>query len=194
MATLTKLKELILSRNQIQAIPDKVLGAMVKLEILKLDRNVLKALPPSIETLSKLKQIDLSGNQLGWFPVKLPASLTVILCRDCGIASLPEDGWASFPQLLELDVSGNKIESLPDGLSECKKLKILRAANNRLSVVPASVLQGTVVSAVSFKGNQFDEKQFEQMEGFGEYMKRRKARLDKSLSADVNLDGFNEIM
>jgi len=36
------LKELVLSKNLLQSIPDKVLGAMAKLETLKMDQNALK--------------------------------------------------------------------------------------------------------------------------------------------------------
>jgi Leucine-rich repeat (LRR) protein len=46
LANLTKLKELVLSKNLLQSIPDKVLGAMAKLETLKMDQNALKWFPP----------------------------------------------------------------------------------------------------------------------------------------------------
>jgi len=158
------------------------------------DKNKLSSLPPSIESLTKLKRLDMSENQFGAFPTKLPSSLDALVCRSCGAKKLPESGWSTYPHLLELDVSGNGLTELPEAISECKKLRILRAANNKLPGVPMVILQATVVDNVSLKGNLFDEKQFKTMDGVAEYLVRRKARLDKSLSNSVNLEGFNDVM
>ena len=155
----------------------------------------MTVLPSSVATLTKLKRLDISFNPMRMFPLPtLPPSLQLISATDAGLQQLPDSGWASLPQLLEFDVSRNRLKELPTSLSDCKKLRILRASDNQLVEVPAAILQGTVVDNVSFKGNKFDVKQFEKMEGFAEYMGRRKARLDKSLSNSVNLEGLNDVM
>lgn len=89
----------------------------------------LKALPPSIACLKRIRTINVRENQLTYLPSELLASL---------------------PELEELDVSENRITRLPD-IRKLAKLKTLNAMNNCIEEFP--VLPSSLV-ILGLKGNR----------------------------------------
>ena len=61
MGALKNLKGMMLTRNELDALPPE-LGTLKNLEILYLDHNRLQAIPSSIGTLKSLKNMSLYGN------------------------------------------------------------------------------------------------------------------------------------
>lgn len=49
------------------------------------------------------------------------------------------DSIAGLHSLVELDVSGNLLETLPDSIGLLSKLKILNASSNKLTALPDSI-------------------------------------------------------
>lgn len=79
--------------------------------------NQLQQLPPGIEALEALKQLDLSENPLTSLPEQvadLPA-LASLSCNNCGLQQLPERLGEQQPQLSAVNVAGNQLTSLPAG-------------------------------------------------------------------------------
>lgn len=153
--TLTSLKRLDLSSNQLKTLPDG-LSALTQLNILWLDGNPLTQLPPVVCRLKALKSLKamncglatlpadlaalqqlnflgLSGNPMSTVPpavLKLPA-LNYLLIADSGLKQLPED-IGSLKTLLFMDVRRNQLSALPRSLATLKNMKQIKLGGNPL--------------------------------------------------------------
>jgi Leucine-rich repeat (LRR) protein len=79
--------------------------------------NRLQQLPPGVEALEALKQLDVSDNPLASLPEQvadLPA-LASLNCSNCKLQQLPERLGVRQPQLSIVNVAGNQLSSLPSG-------------------------------------------------------------------------------
>jgi len=140
---LKKLQELDLSYNPIEALPNE-LGDLAQLESLSLRCTKLKKLPDSFVQLTKLKRLDLSSAMdcedvfrmspqvaaiLGKLPnlvelriafmhIKTPpaevATLTKLRLLDLSFNELTTPPKTLPPDLIELDLSGNELQALPE--------------------------------------------------------------------------------
>jgi Leucine-rich repeat (LRR) protein len=79
----------------------------------------IRKIPPEIELLTSLTQIDLEGNQ---------------------IDSLPEQ-FTKLKKLQELIIPANRLESLPASFGNLESLRILGLANNRFDTFPSPITQ-----------------------------------------------------
>jgi Leucine-rich repeat (LRR) protein len=106
-----KLTEIILARNQVQKMPDKMAN-MYRLRRLDISRNDLSnyGLPAEMMNLKSLVQLDISHNRFEEFP-------TVIL---------------EFNLLRSLNISHNKMKAVPLDLRNLKKLEFLAIEGNPL--------------------------------------------------------------
>lgn len=75
--------------------------------------------------------------------------------KNFALRTLP-DPFPVFPHLIELDISDNLIESLPENLGSCQNLKVLNAKNNHLHQLPRSFRQFTHLTNLNFNNNQFE--------------------------------------
>eukprot|EP00201_Polytomella_parva_P003593 CAMPEP_0175079620 /NCGR_PEP_ID=MMETSP0052_2-20121109/24931_1 /TAXON_ID=51329 ORGANISM="Polytomella parva, Strain SAG 63-3" /NCGR_SAMPLE_ID=MMETSP0052_2 /ASSEMBLY_ACC=CAM_ASM_000194 /LENGTH=545 /DNA_ID=CAMNT_0016349985 /DNA_START=9 /DNA_END=1643 /DNA_ORIENTATION=- len=66
-----KLRELILSRNNLYEFPGSLCRCITRLRVLRLDNNNLTFIPPEISFLRKLQQLDLMRNKITYVPVQL---------------------------------------------------------------------------------------------------------------------------
>lgn len=87
----------------------------------------------------KAKAVNLSANQLGALAF-VPASLCVLCLSYNKFASLAD--LSSLVNLIELDVSHNRLKSFGNHLHKCRSLRILRAGFNRIKVVQLEPLEG----------------------------------------------------
>ncbi|CAI2331901.1 unnamed protein product [Caenorhabditis sp. 36 PRJEB53466] len=170
----TQLKQLHLSNNSLEFMPDEI-GQMKKLEILNLAGNKLASLPGSIAGCTDLRTIDLSSNAFPTFPIE------ILICM----------------QLELLNLNGNQIETLPDAISELKaielslnqnrlrsinaanlakapRLKTLRVDENCLekSEFTPALLESSAISVISYEGNRFQLKDFQELTGYEAYQER----------------------
>ena len=151
----------------VQLPPD--IGKLVKLDSLQLSDNRLTSITLSV-SMKALKTIDLSNNKLKTFPKEI-CSLPHIDAVDMSgnsITSLPED--VGDLHAIELNMNRNRLNSLPDSLSKCKRLKVLRIEENCLPVSSLSpaILKESQISVLAFDGNLFDMKAFQEVEGYDE--------------------------
>ncbi|XP_050503251.1 leucine-rich repeat-containing protein 47-like [Diabrotica virgifera virgifera] len=132
IAKLTKLKMLDLSRNLITSIPDGF--ADLPLTTLNLNVNRLESFPEFTKN-SKLAVLDLSNNKLKLFPRVCSeelVNLSELKLHGNEIEEIPNNIHV-LPLLKLLDISENKIKTLPGELAECHKLKDLNLKSNPVS-------------------------------------------------------------
>ncbi|KAH6776259.1 hypothetical protein C2S52_013820 [Perilla frutescens var. hirtella] len=115
IANLSKLEELVLSRNFLEGEIPEELGNLTRLTFLNLEGNRLRGpIPPPIFNLSALQFIALTRNSL--------------------IGELPASICDNFPFLEGLYLSSNWIDGeIPSSLQKCDQLQILSLSGNEFS-------------------------------------------------------------
>ncbi|CCD73228.1 Disease resistance R13L4/SHOC-2-like LRR domain-containing protein [Caenorhabditis elegans] len=170
----SQLKQLHLANNCLEFLPDE-LGSMKKLEILNLAGNKLKALPDTIVGCTDLKTIDLSSNVFTVFPVAVIGCLQLDILNLNGnqIESLPDD--ISNLKVIELSLNQNRLSSLnPSNLAKTTRLRTLRLDENCLekSEFTRDLLESSTISVMSYDGNRFQLKDFQDLPGYDAYQER----------------------
>ena len=172
LSALIKLEKLILDRNEIAELPSIYPKT---LQTLTASSNKIKHVPSALYELPKLKELDLSDNELQ------------------SIGALSTKGKTSY--LRSALYSKNKITSLPGDASSLKHLVYISLSFNKLKIIPASLFRDTKLHRMDLQGNGFDKKQLTNMEGFLEFQRRRKAVIDKGLAGglkpNTSLCGFD---
>uniref|UniRef100_W5LWH4 Si:ch211-210p4.6 n=1 Tax=Lepisosteus oculatus TaxID=7918 RepID=W5LWH4_LEPOC len=143
ISTLTNLRELILSRNELLDFPLEI-KQLFHLEKLYLNQNKIQNIPEGIfSQLQKLELLKLSTNRLS----KLPSDISC--CKNLQHLGLSHnylkelnEAVADLPKLKELFVDNNRLSELPARLFENKNLTTFRAAANRLREPPDEVCAG----------------------------------------------------
>ncbi|KAL9345329.1 hypothetical protein Peur_063004 [Populus x canadensis] len=134
------LVELNLSKTGIKEIPSISFKHMTSLKILKLDGTPLKELPSSIQFLTRLQSLDMSGcSKLESFPeITVPMKyLTELNLSKTGIKELPLS-IKDMVRLEELTLHGTPIKALPDQLPP--SLRYLRTRDcSSLETVPSII-------------------------------------------------------
>ncbi|KAF3580383.1 hypothetical protein DY000_02034306 [Brassica cretica] len=118
-------------------IPDTTLGKLSKLQSLDLSNNRISALPSDFWSLTTLKSLNLSFNQIsGSFPSNV----------------------GNFGQLESLDLSHNNFSgSLPDGFASAfQKLKALNIARNKIHGRDRDFSDMKSITSFNISGNQFE--------------------------------------
>jgi hypothetical protein len=92
-------------------------------------------------TLMRLRAGDLHGS-------------THLDLRGCGLTELPAEVLALADTLQVLDLSGNALSTLPEGLARLSKLHTLFASNNRYTALPAVLGRLPALDTLGFKANQ----------------------------------------
>lgn len=101
-------------------------------------------LPPDLtaaRTLARLRAGELQG-------------CTRLDLRGCGLVELPAEVLALADTLEVLDVSGNALGSLPDGLARLTRLHTLFASSNRFTALPPVLGRLPALDTMGFKANQ----------------------------------------
>lgn len=116
---LKNLRELRLSKNQIESLPDNFGNRLCALRILGLDHNRLSSLPDSMENLTHLTTLLVRHNQLTALPKRFPGS--------------------SMTHLKLLHISSNQLTTLPDCIVDCSSLTHVYANGNALVNIPMGI-------------------------------------------------------
>uniref|UniRef100_W6NF87 Leucine-rich repeat and Gelsolin region domain containing protein n=1 Tax=Haemonchus contortus TaxID=6289 RepID=W6NF87_HAECO len=133
---LTMLQELKLSNNPLHHFQLKQLPSMTSLRVLHMrnTNRTLENIPPSLDDLENLRDIDFAENNLPAIPEAL---FKLKNLRKLDISgnkiekiTIPEGSW---DMLETLNISGNGMTTLPDGLVRLTKLQRLYASDNRLT-------------------------------------------------------------
>lgn len=115
------------------------------------------ALKAHLETAQKTGVFQLTGKGLLEFPEdlqRLTSNLRTIDLSDNKIESLPQM-MGAFSALKNLNLNHNKLSVLPAELCKLKKLETFHLNNNRLTRLPADFGQLSALKTLSLSGNQF---------------------------------------
>ena len=199
----SRLRTLDLSRNKLDKLPEQ--WNFPKLTTCNLSQNRLTRLPELGQALKKLdasenrltdvvscltnaeahlEELSLSKNpSLGtgnlWPAVALLTRLTLLDVCGCGLRSLL-DGSFSLPELIDLRADDNLIEEI-DVATKAPALRRLSLARNRLQAqgIPTSLLRLSSLSHLDLQGNPLTKRQFLDIPGCDDFLKRREEHRKK---------------
>ncbi|KAK3561648.1 hypothetical protein QTP86_012469 [Hemibagrus guttatus] len=136
------LETLDLQHNKLAELPESFFSKALNLKYLNVSANALETIPPSSQTeesLSTLQELYLTGNNLNENCAALLVghqNLRVLHMAYNQLLSFPASKLSKLELLEELNVSGNKLKSVPSTVSSCKRLHTLISHSNHISVFP----------------------------------------------------------
>jgi Leucine-rich repeat (LRR) protein len=182
---ITTLRELKLAENGLEGAFPSSLEKLDKLEILELQGNKLTSLPAEIRALAHLRTLNVSENKLSALPTELFTSISIVelvahknafsgsffdvdtaphlqklQLSNNALTDLCRSGTILLPALKHLDVSLNRLSTLPD-MSSWTSLSTLLLGGNTLSSLPEGFLTLQQLRNADFTGNnltKLDEK------------------------------------
>ncbi|CAG2253422.1 Leucine-rich repeat-containing protein 57 [Mytilus edulis] len=173
------LRTLDLSENKLHGLPQQI-GNFTSLKSLILNNNKLESLPAEIGNLKKLETLSLENNHITSVPSSLlfPADLSKLRQLDAlnlsrnGITTIPES--VSSCQAIEINLNQNQVSVLPESVAKCPRLKVLRLEENclEISAFTPQIMKHSQIALLAIEGNVFDFKQFNNLDGYEEYMER----------------------
>ncbi|MCE7868924.1 leucine-rich repeat domain-containing protein [bacterium CPR1] len=169
IARLKALKGLDLSENELTTLPESF-SELSELELLDLRSNRLTNIPPVLARMPGLRRLYLSDNQLSSIQhlppgleelylsqnelkelAALPTNLRLLHLADNKLEA--SDELARLIRLEELNVSNNRLQSLPAGFSRLDRLQTLIAKNNRLTELGFEPTSNHRLFLVQLEGN-----------------------------------------
>jgi len=135
-----ELVSLNLRGNQLAVIRDEFVTFLPLMETLNLSKNVFNTLPDTIGSLSCLRRIVLSDNQLSSLPIDLFA----------------------MPKIAEIYAERNYIRELPKGISVAMNLTKLMLSDNQISFVPEEVCELPKLERLDLRNNPLNEEMIPQ--------------------------------
>lgn len=179
------LVELILKDNDLTAIPPGI-EDLKRIRSMDLSGNQIASLPIAEvwEALSgTLELLDLSRNQIGSIANLVPLTKLSSLKMDTNkLTSLEGVAWKDLKQLSTLSAFGNEIEELPEEISErAESLEHVELSGNKITVVPNGIVELKKLKTLAMGGNPIkDPKVVRYLEGGGKGIKDLKAYLTKN--------------
>ena len=129
------------ANKTLTSLPKSVLDHSLSLLILDLSSNSLTEFPVEITSLSKLKSLKLDSNKIK----KIPSNICALTCLESFsiasnyITSLPETIHTMASSLTLLNISQNRIDTLPLELSQLVNLKVLWIHKNFFISLPVQL-------------------------------------------------------
>ena len=132
------------SNNLQNSIPSDF-SSLSKLRALFISDNQLRELPANFGNLTQLTVLDLSSNQLTELPVSISnlINLTSLIIQVNQLTELPTN-FENQNRLISLDLSGNQLTELPINFGNLSSLRSLALNNNQLTELPISF--GSLIS------------------------------------------------
>lgn len=134
------LDELKLIGNQLTSFPSGTLSGMENLTSVHLSKNQLtsEGLAGAFKGLKSLMLLDVSENKLKKLPAGVPPSLLMLYADTNEIESIPSGYLAKLPELQYLRVSHNKLvdSGIPAGVFNVSSLLELDLSFNKLQTIP----------------------------------------------------------
>ncbi len=148
---LTKLRKLAVAGNRLLMIPFQLLASLPLVEI-NAARNQLAGvlMPEGINDLAALRTLDLSNNALT--ALSQSETLSLVSLQDLNVTDnrlLTIPNVSNWKNLITLCAGGNKLTSIPDGLTFLPKLKTLDLSRNSIKLLDTRL--GTMESLVSLQ-------------------------------------------
>uniref|UniRef100_L7N3B7 Leucine-rich repeat-containing protein 7 n=1 Tax=Xenopus tropicalis TaxID=8364 RepID=L7N3B7_XENTR len=140
IASLVNLKELDISKNGIQEFPENIKCCKC-LTIVEASVNPISKLPDGFTQLLNLTQLYLNDAFLEYLPpegLELIQNLKELWIDNNSLQTLP-GATGKLKQLIYLDMSKNRIESVDTDISGCESLEDLLLSSNLLQQLPDSI-------------------------------------------------------
>ncbi|XP_038860277.1 PH domain leucine-rich repeat-containing protein phosphatase 2-like isoform X1 [Salvelinus namaycush] len=158
-----QLTQMDLSRNLLEYLPDWVCDSR-KVEVLDVTHNFLSELPARLLSSLSLRKLLAGNNRLQRLPDLLDhVPLEVLDLQHNKLGELPESLFykalnklSKLELLEELNLSGNKLKTIPSTVSSCKRLHTLIAHSNHISVFP-EILNLPEIKLVDLSCNELTE-------------------------------------
>ncbi|XP_076232908.1 PH domain leucine-rich repeat protein phosphatase [Calliopsis andreniformis] len=154
---------LTLQDNALTALPTSFFVNTEKMQVLNLSNNRLSELPHLAEGSKgrhshSLEKLYLTANCLTDTALDTLAKLTSLRALHIAyntLDTLPESCIASWKDLEELVLSGNRLQYLPDNVANLRHLRVLRVHSNRLLTCP-TFNKTTSLKVLDLAHNQLD--------------------------------------
>ncbi|XP_041702287.1 extracellular matrix protein 2 isoform X1 [Coregonus clupeaformis] len=154
-------KTLYLADNKISKIPPQALAGLPNLEWLDLSKNKLddsSISPDLFQILTKLRRLNLDGNNLTKVPSFLPPSLVELKINDNKILGLTPSSFKGLSKLLTLELEDNHFHDgnvSPLTFRPLKKLIYLRLEDNKFRAIPSGL--PTTLQTLHLSDNRIEE-------------------------------------
>lgn len=156
------LEALDLQHNKLRELPESLFCKALNLKYLNLSANALESIPPcsqSEESLSTLQELYLTRNNLNENCGAVLVGhqhLRVLHIAFNQLLSYPASKLSKLELLEELNLSGNKLKTIPSTVSSCKRLHTLIAHSNHINVFP-EILGLPEIKIVDLSCNELTE-------------------------------------
>jgi Leucine-rich repeat (LRR) protein len=138
MSKITTLRELRIAENELEGNLPANIGNLASLEVLELQNNKLASLPNEIRQLTSLRLLNVANNQLTSIPMELFETGLIELVANKNRFEGPFFTVASVPSLQELNISNCSLKTFCDSDSiDLPALKTLNVSMNRLASLPS---------------------------------------------------------
>lgn len=147
-------EDLNLRQLGLTSLPPEI-GQLSRLKRIELSGNELSTLPPEIGNLSHLEFINVSDNDLLSLPAEIGqlVALTGLVLDGNQLTTLPAE-IGQLSQLEVLSLQYNRLTNLPPEIGQLTKLRSLNLANNQLTALPAEIGQITYLCMLDMRSNQ----------------------------------------
>ena len=141
--TASRVERLLLYNNRLENV-SVVITAFSNLSVLDLSNNLVRRLPEGLAFMTGLTQLFLRNNLIGDndFPKSLESlrSLRDLNLSGNRLTTIPR-AVLQIPTLRNLFVGGNRIEEVPAGIRALKRLRVLYLGGNRVRRLPPQICQ-----------------------------------------------------
>ena len=160
-ADLINLRTLDLSHNRMTRLDGKTFSSLTSLNLLNLAHNEIDSIPEdSFASLSSLQSLILSHNHLSKIDSSLPLSglrgLMSLSLDHNGIETIHDQAFVNISSsLFELNLSNNKLKSVPAALQITSNLRSLDLSFNQISSISNTSYQGIEqLYSLNLEGNR----------------------------------------
>ncbi|XP_055331496.1 PH domain leucine-rich repeat-containing protein phosphatase 2-like [Paramacrobiotus metropolitanus] len=181
-----QLETLMMHQNKLTYLPDRFLSTCNRLRVLNVSNNRLFSLPaPSAFTdQNRIQELYLAANHLQDDALDIVTKyprLKVLNLAYNDICSITDEFFHTLELIEELNLSGNKLTSLPAAVKQLTNLQTLKLHSNHLRAVP-DFSGCTALRVLDIGGNELDKLVLDSI--MGENLKH----LDVSFNLHLRID------